>query len=202
MAPSKFYRFLFVFAVLGVMDVACCVIDSCGDCGERTGAGSSRYRINSYKLSTFAGNSLIAVTQQTVTTEELKMIVDPVSEIIARMDQASYRPLYACSPAPPTSTQNIRVFEITSDADFVLPDRTITKGESLNELFFLTNGPNGSGSLATFLQAPNLEASENDYELTLSKTINQRQLHEFLIKIVLSDNQTFTLQTLPIDLHP
>lgn len=145
---------------------------------------------------------LIAVTQQSVTAGELKMVVSPISEIIVGISPSSYRPLYACEPAPPTSTQNIRIFKITSDADFVLPDRTIGKGESLNELFFLTNGPNGSGSLAAFLQTPNLEASEYDYELTLSKTINQRQVHEFLVEIMLSDNKTFTLQTLPIDLRP
>jgi len=196
---SKFYRFLIVFSVLGVMDVACCVIDSCG-CGE--GAGASRYRIKAYKLYTFAGPSLIAVTQQSVAASELKMVIDPVDEIIAQIPKTSYRPLYACEPAPPTSTQNISVFEITSDADFVLPDRTIAKGQSLNELFFLTNGPNGSGSLSSFLQTPNPEATENNYELKLSKIISQRQLHEFLIKIVLSDSQTFILQTLPIDLLP
>lgn len=198
MAPRLLIRSVYCFVVLSVLEIGCCVIDSCG-CG--TAEGSTRYRISDYELVTYAGTSPVAVTDQSVRAQDLRFVLMPDPEYITAV-RSYVRGLYACSPPEPAPTQTIIDFNITSDRDFELPNAVIKAGESLNTLFFLSNGPYGEGQLASFLQSPSIDASLYEYSLRIFQSIIKEQRHTFSIELSLSDNRTFPFKTLPILLQP
>lgn len=196
---TNFYaKSLFCFLLLALIEFGCCMVETC-DCSSSSGA--TRYRIKSYSLKTYAGASVVSVTRQTVPVKDLKMIVTPTHEFITSLPRFT-KALYACSPAEPAPTQSITAFKVTSTSDFLLPDRTIAAGQNLNELFLLDDGPNGEGSLVTFLQASNVDATVYEYTLSFLRSVSRNQTHQFTIDISLSDNQKFTLTSTEVELVP
>jgi hypothetical protein len=198
MSKGLLSKSVFCFFILSVVEVGCCVIDSCG-CG--TTEGTTRYRIKNYELKTYATEATLVVTDQSVRVQDLKIVLTPAHEFITQL-VSSFKALYACSPPPPAPTQSILSFTIRSDRDFLLPNSSITAGESLNSLFFLSNGPYGEGQLESFLKAPNIDASLYDYSLRIFQSIIKEQRHSFSVELVLSDNQKFSFKTLPVLLQP
>jgi hypothetical protein len=198
MNRNVFTKTVICFLTLWLIEVGCCVVDSCG-CDSS--AGDTRYKIKSYALKTYSGSTLVAISTQLVKVSDLKIIITPTHEFITTLRPA-FKALYACDPAPPAATQKITEFKITSNSDFELGDKSIPAGESLNELFQLDNGPNGSGPLVTYLQNPTVEATIYDYVLTILKPIAKHQGHEFTIDISLTGNQNFSLVTTAVELVP
>jgi hypothetical protein len=198
MFNGLFSKSILCFLMLAVLEIGCCVIDSCG-CG--TAEGSTRYRIKNYELKTYDEAAPLAVTDQSVRVQDLKIILTPAHEFIT-LARSSFKALYACSPPEPAPTQSILSFTIKSDSDFQLPNSTIQAGENLNSLFFLSNGPYGEGQLESFLKAPTIDASLYDYSLRIFQSIIKEQRHSFSVELVLSDNQKFVFKTLPILLQP
>lgn len=198
MAPRLLVRSVYCFVALSVLEVGCCVIDSCG-CG--TVEGSTRYRINDYSFIAYAGTAPVAVTDQSVRAQDLRLVLTPDPEYIT-MTLTRFKGLYACSPVEPAPTQTIIDLIVTSNRDFELPNSAIKAGESLNSLFFLSNGPYGEGQLVSFLQSPSIDASLYEYSLRIFQSIIKEQRHTFSIELSLSDKRTFSFQTAPILLQP
>jgi len=198
MTKPVLYKSLLIFAAIAVLEAACCVIDTCG-CGNTE--GSTRYRIKGYDLSTYDGNTLVTVTNQSVPATNLRLVLTPEHEFISA-DYRGFKALYACSPPEPAPTQNILSFAITSEQDFLLPNTTIEAGQSLNSVFFLSNGPYGEGQLVSFLASPNIDASLYEYSLRIFQSIIKEQRHTFTVEVTLSDNQKYVFKTPALLLQP
>ncbi len=198
MTKPVLFKSLLIFAAIALLETACCVIDTCG-CGNTE--GSTRYRIKGYDIATYDGNNLITVTNQSVLATNLRLVLTPSHEFISA-DYRSFKGLYACSPPEPAPTQNILSFNITSEQNFLLPNTTIEAGESLNSVFFLSNGPYGEGQLESFLASPNIDASLYEYSLRIFQSIIQEQRHLFSIEVTLSDNQKYVFKTPALLLQP
>ena len=198
MLRGVFHKSIFLFAALMLLEAACCVIDSCG-CGHSEGA--TRYRITGYRLNTATDTNQPVLADRPVRAPQLRLVLTPSHEFISST-RAGFKALMACSPAEPAPTQRILKMEITSNAPFELVTGTLSAGANLNGLFFLTNGPYGEGSLESFLSAPSIDASLYDYVLRLTSSVAKEQTHRFLIRVQLSDNQVFSLETGAVLLQP
>lgn len=105
----------------------------------------------------------------------------------------------ACSCDGPQPCDNLTIFSIKSDADFIQENGTIRKaGETLNAIFDVSfpNQEFDLGPLDAFLTFPNqLLTTDTPHTFSLNVDIEPNQTHTFTIEMDLDDGRRLTATT-------
>lgn len=112
---------------------------------------------------------------------------------------------YACSPAPPQPTEEIADIAIFSNADYVQANSTkvIAAGDTLNAVFNIYDRYSGRiVGLPDFLVDEHLKASDEGFILQPAVKPAVGQLHAFTVHYRLTNNEFYSVTTMPVSLIP
>ncbi|WPP53593.1 hypothetical protein [Catalinimonas niigatensis] len=112
---------------------------------------------------------------------------------------------YACSPMPPQPTEEIADIAIFSNTDFIQANstRVVAAGDTLNSLFNIYDRYSGRiVGLPDFLVDDHLKASDEGFILQPAVMPAAEQAHEFTVHYRLTNNEFYSVTTMPVSLTP
>jgi hypothetical protein len=167
------------------------ILESC--CGGISGS-DPYYDIDDMTIEILAPGSPQVVPPSKLSDITFMIILEP--KRTAHEDRGGSA-LYACSPAPTISNQQVSAILITSSDELSTDVGGIIAGESLNFVFKAHSVSQNNAPVSDVIGNPILdERIMFRSDVVLSK----RQSHSFTFKITLSDGRTFTLVSEMLDL--
>lgn len=112
---------------------------------------------------------------------------------------------YACSPAPSEPTEEIADITIFSSAEYTQANSTriMAAGDTLNALFNIYDRYSGRiVGLTDFLVEDHLKASDQGFILQPAVMPAAEQTHEFTVHYRLTNNEFYSVTTMPVSLIP
>jgi hypothetical protein len=161
---------------------SCCLAAGCG-CGND---GQTYYDIDDMTLvvQTNAGNPVTSAKLSDIKfTINFKVTYAGAEALVGSA-------LYACSPAPTISKQQIAAVIITSDNGLVSDQGTKPAGDNLNFLFHVNGTSHYQDPVSDLINNPLLD---NQIWFRSEKPLSTNQTHKFTFKITMDDGRAFTL---------
>lgn len=120
--------------------IVCCyyftlMLVGLSSCENNCGSTRSKFRVTSLEwgnVKATASGELVEIQDNTVAYNEYAILIEPVTETYISYEPGLNTPLFACSPADPTTDDAITDIQITANKDF---DDDYLAGENLAELF-------------------------------------------------------------------
>jgi hypothetical protein len=135
----------------------------------------------------------------------LMPVVEYTSMENPNLNSGFFPAAYACSPAPPQPSEEIADIAIFSNADYVQANstRVIAAGDTLNALFTIYDRYSGRiVGLPDFLVDEHLKASDAGFILQPAAMPAAEQTHEFTVHYRLTNDEFYSITSMPIKLMP